>query len=431
MSRVLPLTVAVTAGLCCHVHAEQPALALGAQARPVAHIYLNAGTGERVVTLLDHGVHPGARDAHGAPVWVADNDLPCAAYGQPTSVTAILDDVGYTSSDGSTFLDWGDIPFNQVVDCVTVTWSSDFTDTDTDNNGTGDGVRGFGATWTWYDIDNGANTEDIDRVPILSMHLYDLPGDPSPTPGTLATYYATVDLTDSFSSSMAFEIGDTDSDPQGAAHHNPGVANADYDFDGQPDGDRDGDGLADFSYSMRYYQPGTRDWDGDGQPDGDPAVRGTTGWMLVAPSGPAVFDGQSWAINPVDPLPAGQGMQDRFNIYTDLDSDGQIEPVGTFWFGGFSCDADANGQAGDTRPYAQFYQVLYGPGPAAPHCPADVFPVPDGDGIINFLDVSVFLACYEDCDPLCDIYPIGQPDGVCNFFDISAFLWYANGNCPR
>ena len=55
-------------------------------------------------------------------------------------------------------------------------------------------------------------------------------------------------------------------------------------------------------------------------------------------------------------------------------------------------------------------------------CPADL----NGDGIINFFDVSVFLNAFNAMDPIADF----TGDGVLNFFDISLFLQAYNAGCP-
>ena len=61
-------------------------------------------------------------------------------------------------------------------------------------------------------------------------------------------------------------------------------------------------------------------------------------------------------------------------------------------------------------------------GPAA--CPADLAaPL----GVLNFFDVSAFLAAYNAQDPAADF---AEPFGVFNFFDLSAFLAAYNAGCP-
>jgi len=55
-------------------------------------------------------------------------------------------------------------------------------------------------------------------------------------------------------------------------------------------------------------------------------------------------------------------------------------------------------------------------------CPADL----TGEGDLNFLDVSAFLAAYANQDPIADF----QADGFFNFLDVSAFLTAFGNGCP-
>jgi len=59
---------------------------------------------------------------------------------------------------------------------------------------------------------------------------------------------------------------------------------------------------------------------------------------------------------------------------------------------------------------------------SAPPCPADL----NGDGSLNFLDVSAFLGAFGAMDPIADF----QPDGSFNFLDVSAFLAAFGAGCP-
>ncbi len=58
----------------------------------------------------------------------------------------------------------------------------------------------------------------------------------------------------------------------------------------------------------------------------------------------------------------------------------------------------------------------------APPCQADL----TGDGMLNFFDVSAFLAAYGQHDPAADF----TGDGQYNFFDVSAFLAAYGAGCP-
>lgn len=56
-----------------------------------------------------------------------------------------------------------------------------------------------------------------------------------------------------------------------------------------------------------------------------------------------------------------------------------------------------------------------------PDCPADL----NGDGVLNFLDVSAFLSAFSSQEPLADI----NSDGIFNFLDVSAFLTTFSAGC--
>ncbi len=57
-----------------------------------------------------------------------------------------------------------------------------------------------------------------------------------------------------------------------------------------------------------------------------------------------------------------------------------------------------------------------------PGCEADL----NGDGELNFFDVSAFLGAFAAMDPAADI----NGDGLYNFFDVSAFLAAFAAGCP-
>jgi hypothetical protein len=58
----------------------------------------------------------------------------------------------------------------------------------------------------------------------------------------------------------------------------------------------------------------------------------------------------------------------------------------------------------------------------SPPCAADL----NGDGALNFIDVSAFLDAYSMNDPIADF----SDDGIINFFDIAAYLDLFNNGCP-
>jgi len=222
----------------------------------MAHIYYNLATGERVVTLTGNGQSAGADTGTGGPIWSSMVRNQCADQGFTGSFFFGFDNNANTTSLATaiTVVDYGDIMVNTVVDCVHINWVTDHDDVDSDSDGVGDGVVGLGGQWTYYDIENGNNLY-CGGEPLISFRFIDLPGDLDPSVGTLASYSMDVDLASSFNSSLTFEICDTDSDLQGAAVHNAGVGNGYSDFDGIPDSDLDGDGLADWGWRVRFFQP--------------------------------------------------------------------------------------------------------------------------------------------------------------------------------
>jgi len=429
------LSLALAAGFAGTAMASSPTTLSPTQGQvtTAAHIYFNIATGERVITVLakDEGVAPA--DAHA--VWSSMVSNQCADEGFTTSYFFGVDNNTGTSSLATdiTNLDFGDIALDTVVDMVHIDWVTAHEDVDTDSDGIGDGVPGLAGEWTYWDADNGRVENKSTRLPLIAFMFIDLPGNVF-GPGELTGYTADIDLAASFSSSLTFEIGDSDGDLQGAAFgHNDvdtnsdgigdgvSVANADRDFDGNPDSDLDGDGLFDWAWSVRFAQPGTRDLDGDGVIDGDFAdSMQTIGISFGAGEGTAVDNGDgTWTWDLDTAAPGATGQEDAFAIYAPPfgGPDGDILHAGFFWFGGFAC-VDAGGYT----PGASFEHQLFGPDAPMTGCRADM----NDDGSLNFFDVSAFLAAFGAGDLSADF----NDDGSLNFFDVSAFLAAFAAGCP-
>jgi hypothetical protein len=429
MKATSALTLAIAAGCIASpaMANNTPVEKTGALAKNfVGHIYFNIATGEKIGTPMGADFRPVVGDP-GSEVWIADNNVPCADFGQTSGTAVVLDNpndffgTGAPPSTGVTMLDWADIEADTVVDCLQVDWFSFVTDTDTDGDGLGDGVEGFAATWSFFDGDNGFNT-CFTRQGLIAFTFFGLAGS---FDGTFAGYILTVDLAGDFGSSLSFEISDSDSDLQGAAVHNPLQNVSDFDSDGLPDGDLDSDGLADFAYAYVYTQPGTVDFDNaDGDSDtttgvdGDVANQDLTATGLAAPMGTTIEtdngDGTfSYEIDTSGVTGANAfGAEDGWD---EFDSAGFYDA--TYWMGGFSCNSDG---LGDVNAFSQMDMIMYGPG-GAPVCPADF----TGDGIYDVFDVFAFLDLFNAGDLSADF----TGDGILDVFDVFAFLDVFNAGC--
>lgn len=428
--------------------AEGPTVALEASAGrvvDVAHMYFNIATGERVVTLMgDSQTAPADGGETSVSIWASTSGASCIDQGLTTSFFFVVDDNSGTTSLSTaiTLLEYGDIEQDSVVDCVHINWVTDHDDVDTDLDGIGDGVPGLGGQWTFWDLDNGRAINSCSRAPLISFLFIDLPGDTSGTTdpmdplNTLAGYTADIDLAATFSSSLTFEICDTDGDDQGAAFSHTDyfgmgpIGLQDNDFDGLPDSDLDGDGLADWSWTVRFFQPGTADLDSDGNIDGDFAdSMKAIGVTFGSPLGTAVDNGDgtwTWVIDTSVP-DAGTGQEDRFAIYAPPDINGDILYAGGFWFGGFSCTPDANGQ---WTPRADFAMQLFGPATQPGVCAANLSQIPGGPVVLDFFDVSAFLGAFSSMNPIANFSQIPGGPVVYDFFDVSAFLAAFIAGCP-
>lgn len=81
----------------------------------------------------------------------------------------------------------------------------------------------------------------------------------------------------------------------------------------------------------------------------------------------------------------------------------------------------APGPTGSTAGYAINGGFWPGIG-TVPNCLADL----NGDGELDFFDVSAFLVGFADMEPVADF----NNDGQFNFFDVSAFLVAFKDGCP-
>ncbi len=405
------------------------------EVKHAAHIYFNVVTGEKITTLMQDGVQSPADGTAGSEIWVANIGAQCISEGDSTSYFWGVDGFSFSTGGAVTasttedwFFDWGDIAMDTVVDCVQIHWITNHADTDTDLDSNADGVEGLVGNWVYYDAMNGRGPEfQSINAPLINIGFFNLPGslDSSSAPGVfpLFLYTADIDLgaSGSFGTSLIFEIGDTDSDLQGAAVHN---ANLDASFTGLPgipDIDPDGDGLADWGWSINFNQPGTVDADSDSLTgdangiDGDPTNIGTTGVLFGSPApGHPEYDSIGDVWNWVSDGPTAGATEDVFNTGSVNSITSSIVFDGPWWFGGLSCTIAGDPLSGYT-PAAHFQTILYGPGGVVP-CAPDL----NGDGALDFFDIVTLLGNLTDYNG----------DTVFDFFDIVNFLGDFQAGCP-
>lgn len=376
-------------------------------------VYINAATNERVISLKDEvAQRPAARG--GAPfpaeIWVADNVVPCAQFDPTFDGGFVLSlDNPAAPPVGETYLKWGDLPADTIVDGFLFSWTAQEPVANE-----GDGVPGLDAIVTFSDGDNGGG--DCFRTNVLQITVGDLPGNSGQF--TFEVYDITIDL----NGTAVFEFGDTDGDDQGTGLHNP------LSFV-----DRDLDGLHDWSYAIQTIQP-------------NPATPIQTLLLLAAPrgefaslaNGDYIVD-QSFPDGTVNETVGTAGDEDAWDIYSPGDIADPATPyLGTFGFRdpvtlifGLDCDANDDGMfdgtADDYTPWGSFNFALYGPagipvdgGPQP--CPADF----NGDGVANFNDVVGFLGAFNSQLPTADF----NGDGIINFNDVVGFLGAFNAGCP-
>ncbi|MCA9303762.1 MAG: hypothetical protein KC996_06540 [Phycisphaerales bacterium] len=388
---------------------------------PTTHIYYNIATGEQIATNLNTQTLRDAIDP-GETVWVADNHTPCAAFGQTSGTSVILDNpndyfgTGAAPETRTLMNDWADIPPDTIVDCFQLSYATGIQDTDTNSDGIADGVVGFGLNWGFYEENNGFNDCRCGQG-LIGFTLTGLPGQLDGL-GGFASAELTIDLASDFDNSLVMEFGDSDGDLNSAVVHNPFV------FVGKC-GDRDDDGLSDFSYTIQFIQPGTLDTDNADSDsdsttgiDGNPALQDATGVPLAHYRGTTIEidngDGTfSYEITTA-PGPNAYGAEEGWDEFS--------YPGGfydaTYWMGGFSCNSDGNG---DINAYSQIALTMYGPENSI-CCPADF----NCDGVIDIFDVFEYLDAFNAGDSAADFTNDGQLD----IFDVFTFIDTYNAGCP-
>ena len=410
------------------------------QVGPIKHVYVNIGTGERIVTAMADGQTAAADTGASELIW--DCDLlthQCEGINGFTGISAIGlgDDLADTDdfAMAATWQSMGDIASDTVVDCIGFNYWSSHADVDLDEDGNGDGIPGLGIVLDWWDADNGFQANECTRVPLIQLTFGTLEGGLDLAPDFFAGFLFTVDLTaENLGVDLTMEIGDSDGDLQGAAVGNSDGGNGypigelghDFDLDGADDADIDGDGLFDWTMGYRFIQPGTTDIDEDGTIDGDVADQADTALGMGKPAGYTLVDDGTgvwgWDIDLGAPAVA-TGTRSFTSILLPPDPvTGEIVHSGfVTTFAGFT-DGVPNPpscEAGAFVPAAAIAKSLFTPGTGTEFCDGDY----NEDGLVDFFDVSDFL----------DDFGAGEDyngDGLVDFFDVSDFLDDFGADCP-
>ncbi len=398
------MSVVTAVGLASTAAAQPPPGAAREQRTlkpwPVANIYYNAATGERVA----YPIGAGPRDAPSA-AWTNNNTDPCATGGS----VGIIDNPDFDGDtlpdytgpgalpaelnpppEGAWVLDWGDINADAVVTSVVLAYGTTLTDTDTDGDSIGDGIVGFDMSVTFSDADNGL---DSDRYCIFDLTLTDLPGAlPGLPPGYIAVYTLSLDFA-SAAPSLVFELGDSN----GIDEAGTGISGGS--IYGHPTyTDLDSDSRHDFSFAYRFDQSAI-----------PLEQRGLVGVLLAGPS---------------DDAPGAEDALDLYASGFDCPPVQSTEYSGTFNYGGFNCEL------GVKSPFASMYVELYGFICEAPCNPTGACNPADTAlpaGVLNFDDVVAFLTDFGASGICSDL---AAPIGTWNFDDVVAFLVAFGQGCP-
>ena len=161
------------------------------------------------------------------------------------------------------------------------------------------------------------------------------------------------------------------------------------------------------------------------------SIIGQLGMNAPVPPGSNLSDEDPLFVNPVGGNGVPGDLDDNLTLMAgspaiDAGNSLAVHPNVFFDFYGASRFADDTGTPDSGVSAGQSGIVDIGAaefqGTTPTQCPADL----NGDGELNFFDVSAFLTAYNSMDPVADF----TGDGMYNFFDVSAFLSAYNAGCP-
>lgn len=294
-----------------------------------------------------------------------------------------------------------------MVSCVVLAYGILAPDTDTDADSIGDGIPGYNLVVTFSDNDNGFGADGpgvSGRSCILDLTLSTIPGAlPGLPPGYAAVYTLTLDFA-SLAPSLVFELGDSDGWDDAGTGLSGGAQYGHPTF-----GDRDGDGLHDFSYAMRFDQsslpvPG----------QGPGRTKGANGFLHVAPAACTAEP----CPTPTDP----PGLVNASDWYATGPS---CPPTVTTYIGGslfaYSCLAGGPFDAAFLELHGLFDKGCHVQGA----CNAADLDHPAGE--LDFSDVLAFLGNFATSGFCSDL---AAPEGVWDISDVLAFLTAFDEGCP-
>jgi len=151
----------------------------------------------------------------------------------------------------------------------------------------------------------------------------------------------------------------------------------------------------------------------------DFALGGAQAWVAISSSKPVGgVVAQDEVIGPIDL--AGMSPGDGYGTVIYPIEDPAMDSQ-TFYMQWIVADPGAVGgfARSDIAQVTPFCSMI---GLCTPSCPADL----TGDGVLNFFDVSAFLAAFSAQEPAADF----DGNGNYNFFDVSAFLNAFTAGCP-
>jgi len=430
---------------------QRTALEVDGYTTPHGYVYVNQGTGERIVSFQSS-----ASVALRAADWTWDNSIVdgCAPNQDDPLVvsifTGVMDDAAGdlgTADAVNYWSDWFEAPGDTIISGMTFGYFSQMVDPGED------GVDGQEYLFAFTENDRAnSQTTALAHSPIIVGNLFgaeddgaegglNADGDPILAGDGIIDFaegnYWIVFLDFAlFDTPTDIEVADTDGVSNGAF-------GTDSTFSGIAGVDVNVDGLFNCGFYIGFRQPGVAE--GDGMIDRFPelAVPGfenpdgldipslanvvSMGVPLVGPSADASSYDPSTAYWPQDPayvpLPGeAVGSTDAFGFYNAVGVS-----TGTFFFGGFDCDPAAVAAPFYTAPWS------------SPDIRFNINGIDDGGGgcndadiaepfgVLDLGDINAFVAGFLAQDPISDIAP---PAGVFDLADLNAFVQAFLAGCP-